>query len=143
MKTLFLAVAFLFAAMINVPAFATEIPKPESIAEKMSFKLVRGVTNFATAIAEIPKQTILTARNHGKVGYVVGPIKGVGMTLYRGFIGLTEAVFFMVPQPGYYDPMIDPEFVWQGWNEQRGESMSQQEENLSKETGKERKAGEK
>ena len=121
MRTLFLAVAILLNFMVSIPAFATEMPKPESIAEKMSFKLVRGATNFVTAIVELPKQTILTGRNHGAVGYVVGPIKGVGMTLYRGLIGLTEAVFFLVPQPGYYDPMMEPEFVWQGWDEQRAE----------------------
>ena len=143
MKTLFLAATILIAAFITVPATAAEMPKPESIAEKMSFKLVRGVTNFATSIVELPKQTILTARNHGTIGYVVGPIKGVGMTLYRCFIGLTETVFFMVPQPGYYDPMIDPEFVWQGWDEQRAETAPQQEEKQSKEPQKDQKAGEK
>jgi hypothetical protein len=55
----------------------------------------------------------------GGPGYVVGPLKGLGMTLYRAFIGATETVFFLVPQPGYYDPMINPEFVWQGWEEYR------------------------
>lgn len=143
MKTLFLAVALMTAAFITTPAFATEVPRPESIAEKMSFKLVRGVTNFATAIVELPKQTILTGRNHGTVGYVVGPIKGVGMTLYRCFIGLTETVFFMVPQPGYYDPMMDPEFVWHGWNDVRAEASPQLEVTQSKETQKDLKAGEK
>lgn len=127
MRTLFLAVAISLNFLISIPAFATEMPKPESIAEKMSFKLVRGATNFVTAIVELPKQTILTGRNHGAVGYVVGPIKGVGMTLYRGLIGLTETVFFLVPQPGYYDPMMEPEFVWQGWDEQRAELPPQEE----------------
>lgn len=143
MKTLFLAVAILFALVTTVPSFAAEMPKPESIAEKMSFKLVRGATNFVTAIVEIPKQTILTSRNHGSIGYVVGPIKGVGMTLYRGLIGLTETVLFMVPQPGYYDPMMEPEFVWQGWDDQRGEVTPQKEETTSSETQTEQKAGEK
>lgn len=113
--------ALLVFTSILTPAFALEAPKPEAIAEKMSFKLVRGVANFTTSIVEIPKQIYLTGRTHGPVGYVVGPVKGVGMALYRGFIGLTETIFFMVPQPGYYDPMIDPEFVWQGWEELRAE----------------------
>lgn len=141
MRTLFLAVALLLNSFLAMPAFATEMPKPESIAEKMSFKFVRGTTNFVTAIAELPKQTILTSRNYGKIGYVVGPLKGVGMTLYRGFIGLTEAVFFMVPQPGYYDPMMDPEFVWQGWEENRGELAPQNEVTQPKETHSEQKVG--
>jgi len=125
MNKLFTALAISILLLLTIPAFAADMPKPESIAEKMSFKLVRGVTNFATAIVELPKQTILTVQNHGAVGYVVGPIKGVGMTLYRGFIGLTETVFFLVPQPGYYDPMIDPEFVWQGWENPRADAATQ------------------
>ena len=153
MKTLFLTVAIMMVVSVTTPLFASEMPKPESIAEKMSFKLVRGATNFVTAIVELPKQTILTTRNHGSIGYVVGPIKGVGMTLYRGLIGLTETVFFMVPQPGYYDPMMEPEFVWQGWDDQRGEvaarkeevkaSEPQKEEARANEPQAEQKAGEK
>lgn len=143
MKTLFLAVAFMISSLLAVPAFASEMPKPESIAEKMSFKLVRGATNFFTSIVELPKQTILTSRNHGTVGYVVGPIKGVGMTLYRAFIGVTETIFFMVPQPGYYDPMMEPEFVWQGWDDRRGELPPQAEGVAPAETSTEPQAGEK
>jgi putative exosortase-associated protein (TIGR04073 family) len=97
------------------PLFAQDEPKPEFVVEKMAFKLARGVTNFATAIVELPKQSYLTVRDRGNVGYVIGPLKGVGMTLYRAFIGATEAIFFPVPQPGYYDPMIEPDFVWKGW----------------------------
>lgn len=128
MKVYLLACTLLLATFLSVPAFAIESPKPESIAEKMSFKLVRGVTNFATAIVELPKQTYLTSRNHGPVGYVVGPIKGLGMTLYRGFIGISETIFFMVPQPGYYDPMIEPTYVWEGWEDiraERGEAVAE------------------
>jgi putative exosortase-associated protein (TIGR04073 family) len=121
MKITVTVLALLLFTSIFTPAVALEAPKPESIAEKMSFKLVRGVTNFATAIAEIPKQTYLTSRTHGNIGYVVGPVKGIGMALYRGFIGVSETIFFMVPQPGYYDPMIDPEFVWQGWEKLRAD----------------------
>lgn len=127
MRTLFLAVALSLNFLAVMPAFATEMPKPESIAEKMTFKLMRGATNFVTAIVELPKQTVLTGRKYGAVGYMVGPINGVGMTLYRGLIGLTEAVFFLVPQPGYYDPMMDPEFVWQGWDEQRADLPPREE----------------
>ena len=103
------------------PSYAQEAQQPEAIAEKMAFKLVRGVTNLTTSIAEIPKQSYLTIRDRGNVGYVVGPIKGLGMAMYRAIIGATETVFFMVPQPGYYDRIIDPEYVWEGWDEKRGE----------------------
>jgi hypothetical protein len=44
------------------------------------------------------------------------------MTLYRGFIGMVETLFFAVPQPGYYDPTIEPPYVWQGWDQKRDTS---------------------
>jgi len=100
----------------STPLLAQDEPKAEFIVEKMAYKLARGVTNVATSIVELPKQSYLTVRDRGDVGYVIGPLKGIGMTLYRAFIGATEAVFFPVPQPGYYDPMIDPDFVWKGWD---------------------------
>lgn len=118
-----LLVALVLSVFVTVaPGLATADQQPEMIVEKMAVKLTRGITNTVTSIVELPKQTILTGREMGPVGYVVGPIKGVGMTLYRGVIGITEAVFCMVPQPGYYDPMIDPEYVWQGWGDKRNTS---------------------
>lgn len=118
---LLLALALVLSA--SVPVMAQDGPKPEFVVEKMAYKFVRGVTNFATAIVELPKQSYLSVRDRGGVGYVVGPLKGVGMTVYRGFMGAAEAIFFPVPQPGYYDPMIDPEFVWMGWDEPRDDAV--------------------
>ena len=106
----------LFLGFVN-PGFAQESPKPETIVGKMAFKFARGITNVATSIVELPKQSYLSVRDQGGVGYVIGPLKGLGMTCYRAFIGTVETVFFMVPQPGYYDPMVDPDYVWDGWGE--------------------------
>ncbi len=138
MKRPAVILALLIVTLVSAPACATEAPRPEAITEKMAFKLVRGVTNLTTAIAEIPKQTYITTRNHGNIGYAVGPIKGVTMALYRGFIGITETVFFMVPQPGYYDPMIDPVYVWEGWEDIRGDRVGAS----APQAGSEQKSGE-
>ncbi len=100
----------LLLLIIANPVFAQETPRTDVIIEKMSFKLVRGVVNMTTCIVELPKQTYLTARERGATGYIIGPLKGIGMTLYRAFTGVTETDF---------DPMIDPEFVWNGWEENR------------------------
>lgn len=113
--------SLLLLLVFATSSFAFEGQQPEAIAEKMAFKLVRGVTNVATAIVEVPKQSYITVRDRGSVGYVVGPLKGVGMAFYRLVVGVAETVFFPVPQPGYYDPMIQPEYVWQGWEEKRVE----------------------
>ena len=122
MRSAVLALTLLMLIVAS-PCLAIEAQKPEAIADKMAFKFARGITNVATAIVEIPKQSYLTVRDRGGVGYVVGPLKGLGMTFYRGLVGVAETVFFMVPQPGYYDPMIDPEYVWKGWEERRAEPL--------------------
>ena len=119
----------LLSALITVfagfdPSMVRADQQQEKIAEKMAVKFVRGITNTVTSIVELPKQTIITGREMGSVGYIIGPIKGVGMTFYRGVIGMAETIFCMVPQPGYYDPMIDPEYVWQGWEPKRDTSKA-------------------
>ena len=128
MKKVLLLSAFLFAFVVLEPGLAVADQQPEMIAEKIAIKFTRGITNTFTSIVELPKQTILTGREMGAVGYIIGPIKGVGMTFYRGVIGITETIFCMVPQPGYYDPMIDPEFVWQGWAPKRDTTTAAAEE---------------
>lgn len=105
--------------LVTTQSYATGEQQSENITGKMAIKLGRGVTNLVTSIAEIPKQTVLMGREMGGVGYLVGPLSGVMMTGYRALTGVAETVFFMVPAPGYYDPMIDPEFVWVGWGPKR------------------------
>ena len=128
MRKLTASLPLLLLLCFSNPAGAAETPRSDMVIEKMSFKLARGVTNIATCIGEIPKQTYLTTRARGTtIGYVIGPMKGIGMTLYRGFTGIIDTVFFLVPQPGYYDPMIDPEFVWNGWDESDRDGLKQAE----------------
>lgn len=104
---------------VSNKVYAEENQRSDLIIEKMAYKFSRGITNVATCIVELPKQTILTTRDKGGIGWVIGPLKGIGMTAYRAFAGVTETVFFMVQQPGYYNSMIDPEFVWNGWDDTR------------------------
>ena len=125
MRTKVTLLSLLLIMLFATASFALEGQQPEAVSEKMAFKLVRGVANVTTSLVEIPKQTILMVRDRGGIGYLVGPLKGVGMAFYRLFAGVTETVFFAVPQPGYYDSMIDPEYVWQGWEEKRVEPRKQ------------------
>ena len=127
MKKILLLTALLCVFVVTGPSLAAADQQPEMIAEKMAVKLTRGVTNIVTSIIELPKQTILTTRDMGGAGLIVGPIKGIGMTVYRGVVGIAETVFCMVPQPGYYDPMMDPEYVWQGWEPKRDTTKAETE----------------
>ena len=128
MKAFLLLSACLCIIAAMNPVLATADQQPEMIAEKVAIKFTRGVTNTFTSIFELPKQTILTGRDMGTVGYVIGPIKGVGMFFFRGVIGITETLFCLVPQPGYYDPMIEPVYVWQGWEPKRDTTKAVAEE---------------
>jgi putative exosortase-associated protein (TIGR04073 family) len=125
MRTKLTLLSLLLFMLLATNCSALEEQQPEAVAEKMAFKLVRGVANVTTSLVEIPKQSYLMVRDRGKVGYLVGPLKGMGMAFYRLFAGVTETVFFAVPQPGYYDSMIYPEYVWQGWQEKRVEPRIQ------------------
>jgi putative exosortase-associated protein (TIGR04073 family) len=118
MKKTYLA-TLLFVVLLTAPLLAFAEQQPDMILEKMAVKFTRGVANTATAIVELPKQTFLTIEEMGPVGIIVGPLKGIGMTIYRTFIGATETAFFAVPQPGYYDSTIDPSYVWDGWEPKR------------------------
>jgi putative exosortase-associated protein (TIGR04073 family) len=122
-----LLLALLLLSGISCPVFAQEDQRSDVILEKMSYKLSRGIANMATCIVELPKQTYMTTRDKGGIGIIIGPLKGIGMTLYRGFTGVTETVFFLVPQPGYYNSMIDPEFVWNGWEDTRLDRLKSKE----------------
>ncbi|MBI5483018.1 MAG: exosortase system-associated protein, TIGR04073 family [Deltaproteobacteria bacterium] len=123
MKKVLLFATMLLVFVVTVPNPVRAEQQPEMIAEKMAVKFTRGLANTFTSVVELPKQTVLTVRDMGAAGYLIGPIKGVGMTIYRGFVGVVETVFCVVPQPGYYDPLMDPPYVWQGWEPKRDTSQ--------------------
>jgi putative exosortase-associated protein (TIGR04073 family) len=110
--------SLLILISLSAPSFA-QGENPEKTVGNMATKLTRGVTNIATSFVEIPKQSILSIRDQGAVGLVIGPLKGVGMTVYRTLLGCIETAFFLVPQPGHYDPMTDPDYVWNGWEKEQ------------------------
>ena len=123
MKKIAFVPLLLLAVLLVMPLAAYAEQQPESITEKMSIKFFRGLTNVVTSPVEIPKQIVLTGQEMGGVGYfVIGPFKGILMTVYRATIGVVETAFFTVPQPGYYDSTIEPPYVWQGWEPKRDTS---------------------
>jgi putative exosortase-associated protein (TIGR04073 family) len=87
---------------------------PQEVADGMGSKLVRGAANVATGWGEFPKQIYYTSKEDGWVkGVTVGPFKGLFMALTRTVAGALEFVTFVVPYPGFYDPLFDPAYVWQ------------------------------
>jgi len=90
-----------------------ETASPQDIVEGMATKGVRGVANILTGWVEIPKQIYVTGKDTGWLrGSIIGPLKGIGMTVVRTVSGAGELLTFFVAYPGFYDPWIEPRFVW-------------------------------
>lgn len=86
---------------------------PQEIVDGMATKGVRGAANIVTGWVELPKQIYVTAEKDGWLrGAVIGPLKGIGMTVVRTASGVGELLTFFVAYPGFYDPWIEPRFVW-------------------------------
>jgi putative exosortase-associated protein (TIGR04073 family) len=104
---------FLFTWLLIVPAAVVQAEEP-GILQQMGTKLVRGVVNFSTGWAEVPKQIYVVSRNEGwMAGAFRGPFDGMGMFFARTIAGAYEIVSFPLPVPPGYHPLLRPEFVWQ------------------------------
>ncbi len=85
----------------------------EEVVAGMSAKASRGLVNVATGWLEFPRQIHSTYKEHGAVqGCLVGPFKGMGMMVVRTFSGALEFATFYLAFPGFYDPYLEPRYVW-------------------------------
>lgn len=109
------ALAWVFAVGMSwlvLPAYADA--EKSGVAERAGAKLVRGVVNVATGWAEIVKQPYRIGTQDGWLaGMLRGPIEGLGMVLARTVGGAYEILTFPFPIPPGYQPMVEPNYVWQ------------------------------
>lgn len=123
MRQLRVAVAtFVVAALLAVAAGearadsyrSIDNTSAQEIVAGMSDKFVRGVGNVVTGWLELPNQIVETYRSEGLVPALTsGPLRGLGMTFVRTGSGALETLTFWFPIPGFYDPMLKPNYVWQ------------------------------
>lgn len=109
-----------FLLVATAPAWADEPQPAEQPADEpelvvlIGTKLGRGLANFGFGWVEIPKQIYLVGRERGWLaGTVRGPIDGLGMFGARTIAGMYELFSFLFPIPPHYQPLMQPEFVWQ------------------------------
>ncbi len=121
-KRIFFAVTFVsvFLVLMGTGAFADDQIRPiedrssQDIVNGMGNKAGRGIANVATGWLELPKQIYVTSKEGGAVkGIFLGPLKGIGMTVVRTLAGAGELATFFIPYPGFYDPFIEPKYVWE------------------------------
>jgi len=105
------AVLILSLAAVALPAFAEE----GSTVEKMGKKLGRGIANIVTGWVELPKNIYDTSveTNNPLMGITYGTLKGIGMTVVRTGAGVYDTATFLFPVPQDYDPILEPEFVFE------------------------------
>jgi putative exosortase-associated protein (TIGR04073 family) len=93
---------------------SVEDASAQEVVDGMANKFARGVANTATGWLEFPKQIYLTWQEEGPAkGLTVGPLKGVGMTVARTLAGAGEAATFFISWPGFFEPYMDPSYVWE------------------------------
>jgi len=116
---LMILAGMLFCSTGPAPAVAdsysnVDTASAQSIADGMASKGVRGAANLLTGWAEIPKQIYITGTENGWLrGSVIGPFKGIGMAVLRTVSGAGELATFYVAYPGFFDPWMEPRYVWQ------------------------------
>jgi len=81
-------------------------------------KMGRGLVNVLTGWIEVPKQVHAGSQEENPVtGFGMGLVRGAGLTLLRGGVGLFEAVTFPVPYPkDFASPYVSmelPDYAWE------------------------------
>ena len=81
-------------------------------------KMGRGIVNVLTGWIEIPKQIHLGSQEENPVvGIGAGVLKGAGLTLLRGGVGIYEALTFPFPYPkdysSPYEQMELNDYAWE------------------------------
>ena len=81
-------------------------------------KMGRGVVNILTSWFELPKQVHLGSQEDNPVaGLGWGLLKGAGLTVLRGGVGIYEALTFPIPYPkdfaSPYEQMELNDYAWE------------------------------
>lgn len=81
-------------------------------------KVGRGIVNILTGWLEIPKQVHYGFQEKNPIaGISLGLMKGVGLAILRGGVGVFEAVTFPFPYPNRfaspYAQIELPDFAWE------------------------------
>ena len=76
-------------------------------------KLTRGAVNTITGWVEVPKRVHETTEQSGwGTGLTWGLLRGLGYGFVRTAAGLYEVFTFPFPAPPDYEPVIQPEYVF-------------------------------
>jgi len=75
------------------------------------YGLARGFGNIMTGWLELPRGIIYENARIPIVGFVVGPVKGAFLTVWRELAGVTDVLCMGLTGKGLYNESV-PDFVW-------------------------------
>jgi putative exosortase-associated protein (TIGR04073 family) len=110
-------VAALVMALLLVGSIANVASAVEYTAAR---KVGRGLAGMTTGFLEIPGNMVVETRRNGYgYGMTLGFVKGLGFVVVRELVGVYEFVTSPFPVPAGYRPVIQPEFPWDYFDDQR------------------------
>ncbi len=93
--------------------FFSQSTMAESYQSASGKKMVSGLSNVVTGVAELPKNIIISTKYHGvPYGMTVGVATGVMHTVGRTVIGALDLITFMIPT----GPSISPPYIWEDFS---------------------------
>jgi len=106
--------------IIILASFALFLCAPPAGAQTAPRKLGRGLAAMTGGFLELPGNMVAEteARGPGE-GIPLGFAKGLGMIVVRELVGVHEFVTAPLPIPAGYRPIIEPEFPWGYFDEDR------------------------
>jgi putative exosortase-associated protein (TIGR04073 family) len=95
-------------------------PSVATARDSAARKLGRGVSNIGLGVLAIPGQIVRRSRESGPfVGATWGLVKGVGFMTASEIVGVFELLTCPFETPPDFKPIMQPEFPWQYFNENR------------------------
>lgn len=106
-------------------AIGAVAPDAAAAAPKSRFtparKFNRGFTNTTLGVLAIPGQMTAQTRERGwAAGLPIGFVYGIGWFVASEVIGVYEFLTCPFPFPPGYKPILEPEFPWQYFEDDRG-----------------------
>ena len=80
-------------------------------------KLGRGLAGMTCGFLEFPGNIYRETKRHGAEGIPLGFAKGLGMIVARELVGVYEFVTAPLPFPHDYQPILEPEYPWNYFDE--------------------------
>ena len=105
-----LAGAALAVALLTMPVSAE--------ANSAARKAGRGLAGMTCGFLEVPGNIVKLHRERGPAwGFTLGFVQGLGMIVVRELVGVYEFVTAPLEVPAGFEPIIQPEFPWDYFNE--------------------------